>query len=417
MWELFAQQAPILGFVLAGLIGFLIGRTREDTPHVPRPGIRDFIVIALVGASCALVGEALLTAGALLATAAVLLVARLNRPERTGMTTELAGLATFVIGYLCLTPALPFGAALGIVLAVTLAAKSPLHRFALETLSEREFTDTLRFLALIFVVYPVLPAGSYGPFGFLEPHRIWLFVILVSGVSFVGYFLTKFLSPTRGMLLSAVFGGLASTTAFTGGTARAAADVPDAAISLARAALIANTIMAPRMLVIVAALAPALALAAVPALGAMTVAAAVAAWLLGHGGAPSAAGAVPEAPREFANPFSLGPALRLGVVFTAVLFLTHAGKHYLGDEGLLLSSALGGLVDVDAVTLSTTEFVNRGETVPVDAVVALVLAAASNAVFKGALALSSGRTAFSARVIAGLAIAVAAGLAVALTWR
>jgi len=69
------------------------------------------------------------------------------------------------------------------------------------------------------------------------------------------------------------------------------------------------------------------------------------------------------------------------------------------------------------VTLSTTEFVNRGETVPVDAVVALVLAAASNAVFKGALALSSGRTAFSARVIAGLAIAVAAGLAVALTWR
>ena len=416
MWELFAQQAPILGLVLAGLIGFLVGRTREDGAHLPRPGIRDFIVIALIGATCALIGEALLTAGALIAVASVLLAVRLRVPERTGLTTELAGLATFVIGYLCLTPALPFGAALGIVLAVTMAAKSPLHHFALETLSEREFTDTLRFLALIFVVYPVLPAGSYGPFGFFEPHRIWVFVILVSGVSFVGYFLTKFLDPAEGLFLSAVFGGLASTTAFTGGTARAAADAPDAAVPLARAALIANTIMAPRMLVIVAALAPTLAVAALPALGAMTFAAGLAALALGHGGGKAAGGAA-DAPREFANPFALGPALRLGVVFAAVLFLIHAGKHFLGNEGVLLSSALGGLVDVDAVTLSSTEFVNRGETAPNDAVLALVLAAAANAVFKGGLALSSGRAAFSLRVIAGLAIAVAAGLAVALTWR
>jgi uncharacterized membrane protein (DUF4010 family) len=349
MSELFAHPAPVVGFVVAALIGFLVGRTREDAAHVPRPGIRDFTIIALIGAIVAQVGEIALSAAGLLGAAAMLVVARLQHPERVGMTTELAALATFLIGYLCLTAALPLGAALGIVLAVTLAAKSPLHHFALETISEREFTDTLRFLALIFVVFPVLPAGSYGPFDFLEPRKIWVFVVLVSAVSFVGYFLTKFLDPGKGMLLTAVFGGLASTTAFTAGTARAVADSPDAAVRFARAALVANTIMAPRMLVIVALIAPALALAALPALGAMTLAAALAAWALGHG---AGADTTREAAGGFKNPFSLGPALRLGAVFTAVLFLIHAGKHYLGDAGVLVSSTIGGLVDVDAVTLS-----------------------------------------------------------------
>src|SRR5271170_6250151 len=214
MSDLFASETPALGYLLAAVIGFLIGRTREEGVHVPRPGIRDFIVIALLGAICGQIGIVALTVGGLAATTVVLAVARLQHGERTGITTELGALATFLIGYLCLTPALPFGAALGIVVAVALAAKSPLHHFALETISEREFTDTLRFLALIFILLPILPAGSYGPFGFLDPRKIWLFVVLICGVSFVGYFATKFLDAERGMELSAVFGGIASSTAY-----------------------------------------------------------------------------------------------------------------------------------------------------------------------------------------------------------
>src|SRR5271168_224348 len=113
MSDLFASHAPALGFLLAAVIGFLIGRTREESGHVPRPGIRDFVIIALLGAICAHLGEVALTVGGLAATTAVLAVARLQHPERTGVTTELGALATFLIGYLCLTPALPFGAALG----------------------------------------------------------------------------------------------------------------------------------------------------------------------------------------------------------------------------------------------------------------------------------------------------------------
>jgi uncharacterized membrane protein (DUF4010 family) len=411
MSDLLANEAPVLGFGLAAIIGFLIGRTREAAGHVPRPGIRDFVIIALLGALCGHVAEATLTVGALAAATALLIAARLGHPERTGVTTELAALATFLIGYLCLTKAMPFGAALGIVIAVTLEAKSPLHRFALKTISEREFADTLRFMALIFIVLPVLPDGGFGPFGFFEPRKIWLFVVMICGVSFVGYFLTKFLDPTRGMTLSALLGGLASTTAYTGSVARAVREAPDAAVPLARATLLANAIMAPRMLLLAALIAPPLARAALPPFAAMTAAGLVCAWLLGRAGAGAAAH---QASSGFANPFSLGPALRLGAVFTIVLFVTRAARQYLGNGGVLASGALSGLVDVDALTLSLAGFVNSGDQPGRDMVLALVLAATTNNVFKSGLAITSRQPAFWMRVTVGLLASVAAAIAVAL---
>jgi uncharacterized membrane protein (DUF4010 family) len=84
-----------------------------------------------------------------------------------------------------------------IVVVAFLEAKAWLHKLVRETITEREFNDTLIFLALILVIYPVLPEGQFGPYGFIEPRKIWLFVILVSSISYVGYFLEKFLGTSR----------------------------------------------------------------------------------------------------------------------------------------------------------------------------------------------------------------------------
>lgn len=409
MTELFAGREAILGFAIALLIGFLAGRTREDGDHPPRPGIRDFILIGLIGGTCGLVGEPAVTAGGLVAVVATLIAIRVLRPQRVGLTTELAALVMFLIGYLCLVPALlPYGAGLGIVLAATLAAKAPLHRFALETLSEREFADTLRFLALVFVVLPMLPDGRYGPFDFFEPRKIWMFVILVSAVSFVGYFLTKFLGPRKAMLGNVVFGGLTSTTAFTAGAARLARETPAAARGLARSTLIANAIMPIRILLILSVVAPALALSAAPPLVAMAAAALLAAGLLCRGHELSDESAA----IRFANPFTLGPALRFGVVFALVLCATRAAGHYLGETGVLVSSALGGTIDVDAVLLAVAGAASDDVLSAADAVLAIVLAAAVNAVFKAGLAVGSRQPAFWARVAAGLILVVVAGIGV-----
>src|SRR5262249_27141221 len=139
--------------------------------------------------------------------------------EQSGFTTDLSMLAVFCLAFIGSTLDWAHGrvtaVGLAIILAFFLEAKDKLRAFFRDTLTSVEFSDTLRFLALIFIVYPLLPEGDYGPYLAFNPQRIWMFVILVSSVSFVGYFFDKFLGQTVGLELTAVLGGIASTTAAT----------------------------------------------------------------------------------------------------------------------------------------------------------------------------------------------------------
>jgi len=281
------------GFAYAAAIGFLTGRTREqDDDPTPKPGLRDFVILSLLGALCAQIAAVGLTVVLMVAASAVMLVMRIQYPQRTGITTELAALMTFLLGYLCVGKATrTIGISMGIILAVLLTTKEQVHRFALQTISGREYGDTLKFLALIFVIYSLLPDGASGPFNFFEPKKIWKFVILVASVSYVGYFLTKFLDPAKGITVTAIVGGLASTTAYTGGVSKLVAESPQAALPLAGAALLANSIQYPRLLLIVAFISPALAQAALLPLWAMMLAGLVASAILVRPGAGPAAAA------------------------------------------------------------------------------------------------------------------------------
>jgi len=333
---------------------------------------------------------------------------RQHHPERTGITTELAALATFTIASLCVGEQRELGAAAGIVLAMIVARRTELRRFVREGISDEEYVDTLSFLGLIFIIYPLLPKGGFGPFGFFEPRRIWIFVILVSGVSYVGYFLSKFSTPQRGARLTAVVGALASTTAYTTGLTRAVREAPESALEATRVGLVANSIMFPRMLVVVGLVSPALAAGAVPAFISMTLAGFVAALLLGRS-VQSSETTVPVS--IFQNPFSLWPALEFGFVFTIVLLLTRVGKHYLGDNGQLVVAAVSGVVDVDAISVALAHFVGQGSTAISSAVAGLILAAATNAVFKSVVTIGSGQRAFYLRIMAGFVAMFAAGAA------
>jgi uncharacterized membrane protein (DUF4010 family) len=397
------------GLVLALALGFLIGRTREPEPgKPPRPGLRDFVIISILGALCAVLGMLAVTVTAFGGIAIILAVMRAQQTARAGITTEIAALLTFVIGYMAMTPESAVAAGVGIAVGAILATKEQLRAFARDVISDREYLDTLGFLALIYIILPLLPYGAYGPFGFFEPRRIWFFVILVSGVSYVGYFLTKFLGPESGQLATAIVGGLASTTAYTGGAAHAVREAPETAVPMARAALIANSILFPRILIMAAFISPELATTGVPSFAVMTAAGLFAAWILARPSEPTPDKSLSSG---FSNPFQIRSALRFGVVFTAVLLLTKAGKFYFGTSGQLLSAAIGGLIDTDAVTVSLSQFYAGGTSSGADAIIGMVLAAAVNAIFKTGLAQTSGRLAFSGRIAAGFAIMFAAGAA------
>ena len=406
MPDLTGSNSPAVGFLLALAIGFLVGRTREPGPDdPPRPGMRDFLIIALLGAVAGHSGNAAIAIALFAGTIGAVLVMRAHHRERNGITTELAAAATFALAGLCLTSDRQFGAGLGIVLAAILAERDQLRHFVRDAISDREYIDTLSFLGLIFIIYPLLPTGSYGPFKFFAPREIWLFVILVSGVSYVGYFLTKFTGSERGALLTAIVGAIASTTAYTAGISQAVADSPESAVPAARYSLIANSILFPRTLLIVAVVSPMLAIAAVPAFAAMMLAGFAAALVL----APATVKKSTVSDTTFRNPFSIRPALEFGVVFTVVLLLTHVAKQYMGYGGQMVVSAISGLVDVTAISLTLASFVNAGTSAARDAVIGLTLAHAVNAIFKSAEARTSHQPAFYLRLMAGFAIMFAVG--------
>lgn len=404
----------VIGLAEALLIGFLIGAQREASQGEGHPGVRDFVLVALMGGIAGLLQNHWLTVGALLAVTAMLAVFYFQTPGRTGITTEMAALATYFLGYLAALPggrstqALAVSAA--VVVVIFLEAKRALHKLVRETITEKEFDDTLRFLAVVFVVYPILPAGEYGPYGFLAPRKIWALVILVSAVSYCGYFLTKFLGARRGLRLTGILGGLASTTAATLSFAAGSAEEPHNRGYYAQAAILANAIQFPRVLLILVVVNPALASAAAYPLLAMTAGGLLAALLFGRSSEPVQPGAM----IGLRNPFRLGPALQFGLLFAAILLATRAAAAHFGGSGLYWASGLAGSVDVDAVALSMADLQTAGQASMEDAVACLLLALGANALVKTGIAGSAGQREFALRLAGAFAIMLGFGVAV---WR
>lgn len=402
----------VWSIVEALLIGFLIGAQREFSHPERHAGVRDFILIGLVGAVCGLLQNPWLTVAALLSITALLGIFYFQVKERTGITTEIAAVATFSLCFLTATPDNPLGAplAIGTAIAVVafLEAKRAIHRFIRETITEREFNDTLRFLAIIFIIYPILPDGGFGPYQALEPKKIWLFVILVSSISYAGYFCEKFLGASRGLKYTGVFGGLASTTAATASFARSCSEEPRKMPQYAQAAVIANAIQFPRVLAILAVVSPTLALGVLYPLAAMSAAGLLLGLVMGRGG--SRPDPTPE--MKLGNPFRLLPALKFGVLFGVILFATRAASTLLGEQAVYWTSALGGSLDADAVAVSLSDLVEGEQIAASAAVAAILLALLTNALIKSIIAVYAGTANFAWRVAGGFAVMFSVGVAV-----
>ena len=381
------------------LAGAIIGAQREATPG-PHPGLRDFLLIALAGGVCGILGNPYLAAVGLLSAAALLGIFHYEeREKRSGITTELAGVATFVLALLAATGDIrlgePVAVGTAILIATFLEAKQRLQQFLRETITEPEFNATLAFVTVVLVIYPLLPAGAYGPYSFFSPRQVWMFVILISSISYVGYFLEKFLGEEKGLVYTSILGGLASTTAVTLHLAHLSKERPNDLPGLMRGFLIANSVQFPRAFLLVAVVNPDLAVACALPLGLMLVAAIAMALGAGRLAKPAA----PPAERlKHENPFRIQPALRFGALFTLIVFLTKAAAARAGAQAFLGTSLLGGLVDVATVIAPASDLVHSQALSVRAAELAILLALASNAALKIALAAISGTRAFVFRL-------------------
>jgi len=397
------------------LVGAMVGAQREATPG-DHPGLRDFLLIALAGGVCGLLGNPYLDAAGLISIAGLLVVFHFeDREKRAGITTELAGISTFALALLAGSAQIhlgePVALATAILIAAFLEAKQRLQHLLRETITEPEFNATLAFVTVVLVIYPLLPEGSFGPYLFFSPRQVWMFVILISSISYVGYFLEKFLGEEKGLVYTAILGGLASTTAVTLHLAHLSKERPNAMLGLMRGFLIASTVQFPRTYLIVVLVNRDLAMALAWPLALMAAAgiamAVAAGWMATRDQHPT----LPEARVEHGNPFRIGPALQFGALFTLVVFVSKAAAARAGEQAFIGTSLLGGLVDVATVVAPASDLLAAGKIAASAAAIAVLLALGSNAVLKAVLAGITGTRKFVLWVIATYLVWTAAAFA------
>ena len=400
-------------------IGLIVGlergwKTRDQHRGQRLAGLRTFALTGLCGGVLGALSLpdrfVVLAAGTLVVGALVVggYLVSVREQRDFGMTTELGMLATFGLGAVAVLGA-PFeAAAAGIVMTLLLGFKTEFHT-AIERLERKELLATLQLIAIAAVLVPLLPYRQMGPWQAVNPRVIGTLVLLVAGLSYVGYFAVRMLGARIGLLLTAVFGGMSSSTAVTVAYSRRAKAAEAPVALLASGIALAAATMAPRLVIVIGAVDMPLLRELWPTLAALAAVPLLAAALLFLRTRKDAPAEV-----KLSNPLQLSTALTFGALLV-VLFIASAGlRMWLGDAGTYAIATAAGFVDVDAVTLTLARGAASGGLEPVTAARGIAIAAIVNTGVKAGIAAVIGGRPMLRTACAVLAAALLASAATAL---
>ncbi|TXT33091.1 MAG: membrane protein [Planctomycetota bacterium] len=397
------------------LLGGLVGLQRQ---HVDSPlgGVRTFPLVTVFGSLCAILagpfGGWMVAAGLLATVAVIALGSRQFRTQSDrGITSETAMLVMFAVGALCVSGPMIIAVAVGAGVAVLLQFKPQLHGLVTK-LGDADIKAIMQFVLITFIVLPVLPNETYDPFDVLNPHEIWLMVVLVVGISLGGYISYKFLGPHAGLILSGLLGGVISSTATTASYARRSVEQPAMVLAAATVICLATGVSFVRILLEVAVVSRTLLPAVAPLLIGLMVVSMLFALLYGCRGSKP-----PEMMPPQGNPSELKSAILFGALYGLVLISVAASKEHLPQSGLYAIAAMSGLADLDAITLSTARLVESGRLSVDSAWRSILIAALSNLVFKSGLVLALGDRKLFRDVAWLLGLSSLLGAAVLWWWR
>jgi uncharacterized membrane protein (DUF4010 family) len=401
------------GLLVGALSGAAVGIERQRSGHAAGPdarfaGVRTFTMIGGLGGLTGSLWTAGLPAAAsvILAGLVGLIVAAYLAASRRDVdaTTEVAALVVMTAGLVAGIGGYRLASGIVAITVLLLAEKSRLHAFV-SRIDDVGLVAGVRFGVMALVVLPLLPLGPYGPMGGIRPREIWALVLFFSGLSFLGYVARRLLGPSRGSLVAGALGGLVSSTNVTFTFARASRATSSPELALAFGALAANAMLYPRVLVAVAvlnlALLPAVARYLVlPGLVALAVVAVGVLWSReDHADGPATK-----------NPLQLASALRMALLFQAMLMLVHVAERTWGTTGVHGTAAMLGLTDVDALTASMARGVAYSTNVET-AAVAITIGVVANTALKLAVTLALGSSRFRAVAGGGLLLMLMAASA------
>lgn len=411
-----AQLQP---FVVAVAIGLLLGFERERShSRGLAAGSRSFALLALAGAVAAALGSTVVVVG-LVGVAALMALAYFRTSgQDQGTTTEIAALVAYLLGALAYSrPAA--AVALAVIVAGLLISKGRIHRFAREIVSEVELEDAIKFFAVAFVIFPLLPNQPMGPYGVLNPARVWLLVVLLTGIGWLGYIGVRALGPERGLLITGLAGGFVSASATTASMGRLARDPARFRPALA-SALIASVATFGQLLIVVSVvdtevlrrLWPPVLAGAVALIGVTAVVYRGSARIQPVSDQQRAETGPTAETGPATRPFALRPALILAALLTGALLLGRWGAEAFGSRGAILAAAGAGLADAHAGSVAAASLAAQGDISVDTALLSIAAALGSNLLVKILLAFLAGGRRFGLGFTAAVALPTAAFAAV-----
>jgi uncharacterized membrane protein (DUF4010 family) len=412
------DSSYFLRFGVSLIIGILVGFQRqtvqEDPDYEYAAGVRTFGLVGLLGCSAGLICEILSSPWPLVA--AILIIGTFlsinyyieASSRSTGLTTNTAVILTFLAGTLAFWNHLPLAIALGVITTLILSVKKEMHGFA-RKVTRADIFASLKFAVITAIVLPILPNKNYGipPIEIFNPFKIWLLVILISGISLVGYILVKVVGARRGIGITGLMGGLASSTALTLSFTQRSRQADKLSKSLAMAIIIAWTVMFGRVVIEVGVLNIQLARQiTIPMAFPVVVGLGYCIFLYRSQRDKD------DSVVKLSNPFELGPAIKFGLIFTVILAVSRLAQVYFGDAGIYFSGFFSGLADADAIALSLADLSRGASRVPADtAARAILISALSNTLAKGGIVIFAGAAPLRRAILPGFLLMLVAGIA------
>lgn len=355
-------------------------------------GIRTFSLVGLLGGICAsmipIIGEWVLGV-AFLALAALVITShwyeiKVQGKEDIGITTEVALLLTFSLGSWAAMGYQLEALGCAVVVMAILSLKPLLHAW-LQKIEMEVIYAGIKLLVISLIMLPLLPNQGFGPWNMLNPYWIWWMVVLISGLSFIGFLLVKYTGENRGTMLTAVIGGLASSTAVTISLAKLAKQRGKRGVQIYMAGvMVASSVMFIRVIAEVLIVNKEIMQSLwVPMTSMLLLTLGGVAWLWFRSDKIANDGA----DIQLSNPLQLLTAIKFGALLALILVLSAALKEWYGDRGIYLLAMFSGLMDVDAITVSLSDMA-KSELSEATAAMGIVLAVITNTLVKAGLFIS-----------------------------
>ncbi len=404
--------------LVTAAIGLIIGLEREFNTHGERAhvgGIRTFTLAAMLGyLSGTVAANSVLWVIPFTILGFFLLLSVIYyyqvRQERYGLTSELSMLSTLLLGILVSQGYVQESLAVVVVMTALLSVKEQVHGIV-KKITEEEMFAFIKFTVLALLILPILPDKSFGPEGLINSLELGWLVIIVLSISFTGYLLLKFVGQ-RGILLTAIIGGLLSSTMVTWVFSERSREKPELSASYEAGIILASSVMFIRAFALAAVFYQPVARLLVIPLSVLLVLNLLTAYrvyrLQQHNG---------ETPSlNPGNPLDIRNAVVFTLIYTGITFGMYYARQWSGQVGVYLSGAISGIADIDAITISSAKWASADTEQTGFAASVIILAILSNTVFKAVLSYIRGSEALGKSVVTGFGIILITGTTWLLLW-